>query len=243
MVLQNVDMDLDGPGLVCIIGPNGVGKSTLVKCMNGLLKPTSGKVSINGKDLREYTTRQLSEFMGYVPVTTQDCFSMTVFDTVMMGRYRRDRWRTSDEDLEMTHRTLCMLAIEDLSMHGFNELSAGQHQKVAIARGLVKNPDILILDEPTSNLDVRHQVYVTGLLHEIAVQCNMMVVMISHDLNISARFADKVIAMDKPGVIKAVGTADEVITEQNISEMYGVECEIIQKDSRPHVIIGLPIED
>lgn len=243
MVLQNVDMDLDGPGLVCIIGPNGVGKSTLVKCMNGLLKPTSGKVSINGKDLREYTPRQLSEFMGYVPVTTQDCFSMTVFDTVMMGRYRRDRWRTSDEDLEMTHRTLCMLDIEDLSMHGFNELSAGQHQKVAIARGLVKNPDILILDEPTSNLDVRHQVYVTGLLHEIAVQCNMMVVMISHDLNISARFADKVIAMDKPGVIKAVGTADEVITEQNISEMYGVECEIIQKDSRPHVIIGLPIED
>ena len=143
----------------------------------------------------------------------------------------------------MTHRTLCMLDIEDLSMHEFNELSAGQHQKVAIARGLVKNPDILILDEPTSNLDVRHQVYVTGLLHEIAVQCNIMVVMISHDLNISARFADKVIAMDKPGVIKAVGTADEVITEQNISEMYGVECEIIQRDSRPHVIIGLPIEE
>ena len=211
-VLRGVSLHLSGPGLVCIIGPNGVGKSTLIRCMNGLLKPSSGSVAVNGKDIGEYSANDLSEFIGYVPVTSQDCFSMPVFDTVLMGRYRRNKWRTGPEDIDATERTLKLLGLSDLAMHGFNELSAGQHQKVALARGLVREPEMLILDEPTSNLDVRHQVYVTELLHEIAVQCGMMVVMISHDLNISARYADKVIVMDRPGTIKAIGEARRLHT-------------------------------
>lgn len=237
-VLRGVSLHLSGPGLVCIIGPNGVGKSTLIRCMNGLLKPSSGSVTVNGKDIGEYSANDLSEFIGYVPVTSQDCFSMPVFDTVLMGRYRRNKWRTGPEDIDATERTLKLLGLSDLAMHGFNELSAGQHQKVALARGLVREPEMLILDEPTSNLDVRHQVYVTELLHEIAVQCGMMVVMISHDLNISAKYADKVIVMDRPGTIKAIGDANDVITEEMIAEVYGVDCEIIQRKGRPHVILG-----
>lgn len=240
-VLRGVSLHLSGPGLVCIIGPNGVGKSTLIRCMNGLLKPSSGSVAVNGKDIGEYSANDLSEFIGYVPVTSQDCFSMPVFDTVLMGRYRRNKWRTGPEDIDATERTLKLLGLSDLAMHGFNELSAGQHQKVALARGLVREPEMLILDEPTSNLDVRHQVYVTELLHEIAVQCGMMVVMISHDLNISARYADKIIVMDRPGTIKAIGDANDVITEEMIAEVYGVDCEIIRRKGRPHVILGSAI--
>ncbi len=206
-VLHDISFSIEGPGLICIIGPNGVGKSTLIRCMNGLVRPTAGKVSIDGKDVREYKPEDLAEFMGYVPVTTQDCFSMPVFDAVMMGRYKKRKWKTDAEDIDACNRTLKMLELSGLAMRGFNELSAGQHQKVAMARGIVREPSILILDEPTSNLDVRHQVYVTELLSELAKQSGMTVVMISHDLNISARYADKVIVMGRPGIIRAIGTA------------------------------------
>lgn len=125
--------------------PGRVGKSTLIRCMNGLLKPSSGSVAVNGKDIGEYSANDLSEFIRYVPVTSPDCFSMPVSDTVLIGRYRRNKWRTGLEDIDATERTLKLLGLSDLAMHGFNELSAGQHQKVALARGLVREPEMLIL--------------------------------------------------------------------------------------------------
>lgn len=242
-VLHNINLDLTGPGLVCIIGPNGVGKSTLIRCMNKVLVPTEGTVRINGRATTEYSLKQLSEFMGYVPVVSSDSFSMPVVDTVLMGRSGKHRWRTSQEDLDATYRTLRLLRIEDLAMKGYNNLSAGQHQKVSIARGIVGEPEILLLDEPTSNLDVRHQVYVTELLREIAEQCGMLIVMISHDLNISAKYAHKVVVMSDPGVIYSSGLPEDVITEDMIRDVYGVDCEIIGRNGRPHVILGSALED
>lgn len=237
-VLHDICLDLKGSGLVCIIGPNGVGKSTLIRCINGIVRPTSGNVIVEGYDVATTKTKVLAKFMSYVPVTTQDCFSMPVMDTVLMGRYGQAKWKTSQEDLDSTYRTLKLLGVEDLAMQSFNELSAGQHQKVAIARGLVKNPKILILDEPTSNLDVRHQVYVTEVLHEIARQAGMMVVMISHDLNISAKYADEVVVMAPPGVVYSAGKPEDVINEKMVNEVYKVDCEIIYRNDRPHVILG-----
>lgn len=241
-VLHDINLELSGPGLICIIGPNGVGKSTLIKCINGILEPTSGRVEVDGLNVADTKTKDLAKFMSYVPVTTQDCFSMPVMDTVLMGRYGKSKWRTSQEDLDATYRTLELVGMEDYAMRGFNELSAGQHQKIALARGLVKNPQILILDEPTSNLDVRHQVHVTEILREIAQQCGMMVVMISHDLNVSAKYADKVIVMSEPGRIYAVGSPQDVITEDTVRDVYGVDCEIIYRNGRPHVILGSALE-
>lgn len=241
-VLHDISLKMESPGLVCIIGPNGVGKSTLIKCMNGLIKPTSGTVRINGKDVKDYSPDDLAEFMGYVPVTAQDVFSMPVFDAVMMGRYKRKKWRNTDEDYDACDRTLRLMELSDLAMHSFNELSAGQHQKVAMARGIVREPQLLVLDEPTSNLDVRHQVYVTDLLHELSKQFGMLVVMISHDLNIAAKYADRLIVMGTPGIIRAEGPVSEVLTEDLIREVYGVESEVVYRNSRPHVILGDAID-
>ncbi|MBQ8179195.1 MAG: ABC transporter ATP-binding protein [Candidatus Methanomethylophilaceae archaeon] len=237
MVLRDIDLRLQGPGLVCIIGPNGVGKSTLVKCMNGLLKPTEGEVLLNGRNLSEYTPKEVSMTIGYVPASTNDVFSMPVIDAILIGRHNHQRWRTTERDMELVRRAMEVMGITDLAMQGYNELSAGQHQKVTLARGLVQETEIMILDEPTANLDVRHQVYVTQLLRELADRGNKLIIMICHDLNIAARYASEVVVMSPPGVIDRKGPSEEVFTAELVRRIYGIDCEIVEFEGKPNVLL------
>ncbi|WII09015.1 ABC transporter ATP-binding protein [Methanomassiliicoccales archaeon LGM-DZ1] len=236
-VLDDISFRLSDAGLICIIGPNGVGKSTLVRCMNKILKPTGGTVTVDGRDISEIRLRELAQHMGYVPTSSEDDFPMTVFDTILLGRTPKQAFGTSKEDYDKVYDVMEMLGIEDLAMRPFNELSAGQHQKVAIARGLVQEPEVLILDEPTANLDVKHQVVVLKMLRRLAAEKKMKVVMIVHDLNISARYADRIILMSPPGIIRQIGTAEEVLTEENMAAIYGVRTKIITVEGKPHVIV------
>ncbi len=243
-VLHHIDLVIGRPGLVCIVGPNGVGKSTLVRCINKLETPDSGRITVDGIDLREIPSKELAKVMGYVPVASSDIFSMTVFDTVLMGRHPFQSFgRTTDLDRKIAKRSMKMMGVKHLALRGFDELSAGQHQKVAIARGLAQTPRMLILDEPTSNLDVRHQMQVTERLRDLAVSTGMTVLMISHDLNTSAKYADEMIVMALPGVIYSVGTPREVLTEATIRYVYGVDCEVVDDDGRPHVVLKRALPD
>jgi iron complex transport system ATP-binding protein len=236
-ILHDINLTLDGPGLTCIIGPNGVGKSTLIKCLNKLLTPTSGTVKINGTDVKDMTRKEIAQLISYVPVQSDDVFAMPVFDTVLIGRANKSKWKTSAQDIVRVNKALEVLNLTEFRDRPFNELSAGQHQTVAIARGLVQETEILVLDEPTSNLDIRHQIFITSLMHEIAVTKGVMVIMISHNLNIASMFADTVILMEKPGKIRQVGTTQEVITAENIKEVYNVGCEIITHQGRPVMLL------
>ncbi len=235
-VLNDVTLDLNGPKLISILGPNGVGKSTLIHCINKILTPVSGTVMIDGQDVGGIKLKDMAKIIGYVPYSSNDTFPLTVVDTVLMGRHPYSTWNSLDHDLDIVYDTLERLGISDLAMRPFNELSAGQHQKVMLARGLVQEPKVLLLDEPTSNLDVRHQLDVVKMLRELSREKNMLVVMICHDINIAAKFSDEIILLDK-GTVYAVGTPDEVITPSNLEEVYGVESVVINDLGSPHVIL------
>ena len=241
LVLRNVNLTIDKPGYYCIIGPNGVGKSTIVKLISKINNVTSGEVLLNGINVKTMRFSDIAKIVGYVPAFSNDLFSMDVIDTIMVGRYNHNKAGSDEINLKVVYKTMKMLQIEDLGMRRFNELSAGQHQKVAIARGLVQEPEILILDEPTANLDVKYQVYVNEILRAIAEKLNIIILTISHDLNASAKYAHEVIMLAPPGVIHAMGTPEEVITEENIRTVYDVNCKVIPDPDfgSPHVILGM----
>ncbi len=235
-VLKNITFDLTGPKFVSIMGPNGVGKSTLIHCINKILTPTEGTVLLDEQNVTEISIKEMAKIVGYVPYSANDTFPLTVVDTVLMGRHPYSKWNSLDQDLDIVYDTLARLGISKLAMRSFNELSAGQHQKVMLARGLVQEPKILLLDEPTSNLDVRHQLDVTKMLRDLSREKDILVIMISHDINIAAKYSDEVIMM-KGGTIYAAGTPQEVITEDNLREVYGVESKVIEDMGMPHVIL------
>ena len=243
LILDGVDLVLDEPGLVCIIGPNGVGKSTLIKCMNKLLTPTSGDVYIDGVNVRDMTQKDVARKVGYVPVRTEDTFAMTVFETVMVGRHNKQRWRTTDEDILKVDRVLEALDLSEFADRPFDEMSAGQHQRVAIARGLIQETEILILDEPASNLDIKYRIFVTDFLREVARRRNMLIVMISHSLEVTSMFADRVVLMGEPGRIVCTGTASEVITAENMKAVYGVNCRVVEHEGRPQLLYCRELDD
>ncbi len=251
VVLRDVNLTIEEPGLYCIVGPNGVGKSTIVKCLNKINVPQQGKIYVDDVDIETMHYKELSKKIGYVPVFSQDAFSMSVVDTILVGRYNHSKDCTRFENLKKVFEAMKLLHVEGLAYKKFNQISAGQHQKVAIARGIVQETPVLILDEPTANLDVKYQVYVMEMLRTIAEKRNMIVLTISHDLNITAKYAHNVIMLSKPGVIFAVGPPKEVLTADNITQVYGVRCRIIEDDSEspntnippceirvPHIILG-----
>lgn len=241
-VIKGISYTLDKPEFICIMGPNGVGKSTLIHCLNKILKPTAGVVYMDGRDVQEMKLKELASHMGYVPASSQDSFPLTVVDTVMVGLQNDFKFGTNASDLQKVYDVLKLMKVEHLAMKNFNELSAGQHQKVMLARGLVRTPEIVLLDEPTSNLDIKHQIQVTKTLSELPRTKGMMVIMISHDINITAKYADRIILISD-GKVYADGTPLEVLTKENIRDVYDVEADVLEIEGRPHIILKDAIDD
>jgi iron complex transport system ATP-binding protein len=231
--LECVDLEVCFGEVLGIVGPNGSGKSTLLKCMNRILKTKQNTVLIDGKDIASIGLKELAKLMGYVPQKTRNIFPFTVFDVVLMGRRPYIQWNLGKKDKELVAKILEYLGIGHLAMRYFNELSGGEQQKVIIARALAQQPDVLLLDEPTSSLDIKHQLEIMCILRRLAQSNHFSVVISIHDLNLASRFSDRIV-MIKKGCIFAFGTPESVITEKNIESVYGIKSNVTKS------VIGMP---
>ncbi len=236
-VLNDISLTIGTSELTCILGPNGVGKSTLMYCMNKLLEPTSGSVTIDGRDVKEIPLRDMAKIMSFVPHAEEAVFSMSVMDTVLMGRHPHSGLNMTSKDMRIAAENIKLLGIESLSMREFDELSAGQHQRVMIARGLTQEPQFLLLDEPTANLDVKYQMLVMKLLKDIARIKKIAVVVICHDLNVTSMYADRIVLLGPGGRIYADGKSDEVLTEEMIKTVYGIDAKVTTLQDHPHIAL------
>ena len=157
-ILDDINLEIGGNEFVAVLGVNGAGKSTLLKCVNRILTPSNGRVRISGKDIQDMSLMSLSKATSYVPQSIQNNFSMNVFDIVMLGRRPHIAWRISENDRERVSETLRFLGLEDFAFRNFDMLSGGERQRAIIAKAVVQDPRLFLLDEPTSDLDIRYQV-------------------------------------------------------------------------------------
>lgn len=232
-VLDSISFSIDKGDCVAILGVNGAGKSTLLKCLNRILQTDEGCVYIENKNIKSMSQIEIAKSMGYVPQRA-NASRMTVFDTVLLGRKPYIKTDVTDEDLEIVNDILKQLSLEKYSLRYLDELSGGECQKVVIARALAQQPKILLLDEPTSSLDLKNQIEVLDFIQEIAKNRGISVIVIMHDLNLALRFADKFIMM-KNNRVYALGGKD-IITEKTIKEVYSVDVDIRNIDGKTVVI-------
>jgi iron complex transport system ATP-binding protein len=226
MVIEKVSLSVESGEILCILGPNGVGKTTLFKSILGFLKLLGGEILLNGEDTKALSQRRLARAVGYVPQAHTPPFPFTVRDVVVMGRTAHMGMfaSPSDEDFYEAERALEVLGILFLRDRVYTEISGGERQMVLIARALTQKPEILIMDEPTSNLDFGNQIKVLEQINRLS-QKGLGVIMTSHFPNHVFLCSTKVVLMQSSQVI-TVGSADEVITEKNLKAAYGINVRI-----------------
>lgn len=226
--------DLSSGEVVAVIGPNATGKSTLFRCISGLLRG-SGDVLLDGVGTRTIRQSEVSQRIAYMPQDNLANARMTVFEAVLLSLQVNASWRVSEDDLDRVQRTLVGLGIDHLALRFLNELSGGQRQMVSIGQALVREPEAIILDEPTNNLDLQRQLELVDLVKAATRQRNLLSIMALHDLNLAARVADRILLLHE-GRVCACGAPQEVITEEMLGSVFGVHARI-EADDRgvPHI--------
>lgn len=225
LVLKNLSTSINHCDFVAFVGPNGSGKSTLIRCIDGILNPQKGEILIDGKNSRKIDREDLAKIVAYVPQSEGARISATVYDTVLMGRKPHIGWNPVKKDYETVERVLKILDLESIALEYINELSGGQRQRVFIARALAQEPKILLLDEPTANLDLKHTLEVLKLLKELSSQ-QITIIIAIHDLNLAVKYCNKIVMLNR-GEIFAEG-GKEIVTTENINKLYGVEVKLIE---------------
>jgi len=233
-ILEDINMQVADSEIISLVGPNGSGKTTLIKCIDRILKP-SGSILLGGRSIDSLSLQEVARTIGYVPQSSASPLSTTVFDTVLMGRRPHISWSVSDADLDKVAGVLELMHLEDLAMRDFARLSGGQKQKVLIARALAQEPAVLLLDEPTSNLDMLHQLEVMEIIRYLVSEKKISAVMAIHDLNLASRFSDK-LAMLLDGRIFAFGPPEALLSARNMAYVFGVEAIVMEVSGRPYVV-------
>lgn len=233
-LLKDIKFQLKAGQVLAILGPNGVGKTTLLKCLNGILKPQTGNIFVNHKSILKYSRQKLAQTFAYVAQRTE-VGDMTVFDAILLGRRPYIVWDVSASDLAKVEQVIERLNLQSLMLRSVRELSGGELQKVAIARALVQEPQILLFDEPTSALDLKNQIEILSLIRETVISQQQSALLTLHDLNLALRFADQFLFL-KEGRIFSLGGHDS-ITPELIESVYEVPVLIQYYQKYPFIVI------
>lgn len=227
-VLMGIDLNVESGELCSILGNNGAGKSTLLKCLVGILHQQGGAVLVDGDDAADLKRMEMARRMAYVAQRGDGAARLTVFDTVLMGRRPHITWGVTKRDLSVVQETMEAMGLGGFALRYIDELSGGEFQKVVIARALAQEPRVLLLDEPTSNLDLRNQLEVMRTVKRAVEERGIAAVMAIHDINLALRFSDRFILLEGGNVLACGG--HEVIRPENIERTYGVRVSMERVD-------------
>ncbi|HJJ34287.1 MULTISPECIES: ABC transporter ATP-binding protein [Methanocorpusculum] len=226
-VLKNISFEAKSGEVLALLGPNGSGKSTLIKTIADILTPAGGSITIDGADVQKIDRIDRAKMIGYVPQYFHYTPFTTVLDTVLIGRRPYMSWSVSDDDLAAVDQAMATMNITDLSDRFVNELSGGQRQRVFIARALAQDPNFFLFDEPTSSLDLRHQLETVSTMRDIVRKDNSGMIIALHDLNLALRYTDKVLLL-KDGEMYDHGAPADVLTPKSLRDVYGVDAEFVE---------------
>lgn len=232
-VVSDVSFEVERGELVALLGPNGVGKSTLLRTVLGLRDPLSGTVTLDGDDVTTLERTDVARRLGYVPQSESGGLPSTVFETVLTGRKPHTSWRPTEEDRAVVGEVLAAVGIDDLAMRPLTDLSGGQRQQVRLARALAQRPAALVLDEPTSSLDLRHQFDVLDHVARLADE-GLAVLFALHDLELATRYADRLVFL-ADGEVVAVGGPD-VVTSELVAEVYDIRARVVDVEGHRVVL-------
>lgn len=232
-VLNDIQLTIGSNEVLTILGPNGVGKTTLLKCINGLLKTRNGTIMVDGEEINKMKRTEVAKRMGYVPQRT-DISQVTVFDLVLLGRKPHIRWDVSRKDIKIAKDVIDRLGLSEISLKHINEISGGELQKVQIARALVQEPQVLLLDEPTSSLDLCNQHQIMSTLVDVVKHNDLTAIMTMHDINLALRYSDKFLMLKDEKIFAAGG--HDVITAENIETVYNLPVNVANYMGKPLII-------
>ena len=233
-VLSGIALTAAADKFLCILGPNGSGKTTLLRCLLGQLRPVGGSILLDGADLRKYSRRGVARLLAYVPQFPSTAFTFSVRELVLMGRFAHVgvMGLPGKQDRAVARQAMIMTETLTFCDRTLDELSGGEAQRVMVARALAQQPAVMLLDEPTSHLDIRNQLLIYRMMGRLAHDWGMAVVCVSHDLNLAARFCDELVLM-RDGRVIAHGAPAHVIRKDVLSEAYDVEIDLIETPDSP----------
>lgn len=235
-MLNNVSLKVEKGKVLALIGPNGAGKSTLLKCIVGILKPNSGRIIFDGKDISNLSEKERAKIIAYLPQYVPIIFPITVFDSILLGRLPFFNLMPSKQDYYITENIINGLNLSSYSSRYIDELSGGERQRVHIARVIAQEAKVMLFDEPSANLDIKYQHEVLELISKITHENNKLAIIALHDINLALKYADEIAIMNDGKIVKK-GRPEDVITKDIIKQIYGIDIDLIEFNGRKRILI------